>query len=248
MKRALMLLSTFPVLASCTAWNDLVSRDNTDQALPGIQTSINCSPDPTLVYSKTGDLIDTVYPVLHPSCAEDGAVKRSFIEVDTPWWSIFGPSRNTASNNPNEASDDDAGIVMTRQAAAGGSDPDTGGSLTVASGPTAGTNDGTNGDQGEDVPANDDTQGQGPTENDGSSNEPTDEQPKEVEAPDDDSPDVIERLDKAEKVTDKAEAEVKSLREKGASDEDMHDAEEKLQDAIEKEEEIRQEAKAAEDD
>lgn len=29
---------------------------------------IDCNPQPELIYSKTGDLIETVYPILHPMC------------------------------------------------------------------------------------------------------------------------------------------------------------------------------------
>jgi len=52
-------------LSAC-AQNAEINTRNSD--LPGIQTKINCNPEPTLVYAKTGQLIEKVYPILHPSC------------------------------------------------------------------------------------------------------------------------------------------------------------------------------------
>jgi len=105
MKRTLLTFSSLALLASCSTWDDLISRDLADPALPGVPTQINCNPEPTLIYSKAGDLIDRVFPVLHPSC--DGQVLGETVELDAPWWSIFGPPSRQATTFPMEATDDD---------------------------------------------------------------------------------------------------------------------------------------------
>ncbi len=121
--KPLLIASTIPLLASCSMWNDLVSRDATDLDLPGIQTVINCNPEPTLIYSKTGDLIDTVIPVLHPSCSGEEITRTSSRSFSGPWWTWFGPPAARAAFNPMESLDDDDPIVNPRNVAANDPNP-----------------------------------------------------------------------------------------------------------------------------
>jgi|GEM_PF-6999190 len=108
MKHSLYILATLPFLASCSNWDDLISRDVSNPELPGVPTQINCNPEPTLIYSKAGDLIDTVIPVLHPSCT--GQVLGETVELEAPWWSIFGPPSTRASFFPTESLDKDDNV------------------------------------------------------------------------------------------------------------------------------------------
>ena len=111
MKRSLLILTTLPFLAACSSWDDLISRDLVDPALPGIQTQIDCNPEPTLIYSKAGDLIDRIVPVLHPSCT--GQVLGETVELASPWWGFFGPPRSRASFFPTESLNDDDPVPRT---------------------------------------------------------------------------------------------------------------------------------------
>ncbi len=60
------------VLSAC-AQPDPIKLDDIRDArgdLPGFTTVINCSRAPRIVYDKFGEIIDTIHPVRHPSCAE----------------------------------------------------------------------------------------------------------------------------------------------------------------------------------
>lgn len=121
MKHSLLVASAIPLLASCSDWDALISRNITSSDLPGIPTQISCDPAPTLIYSKTGQLIDTIIPVLHPSCEEDGAVLSGGVTTGGPWWSKFGPPTYKPLVTRNAATDDD--YVPPRAASANPSEP-----------------------------------------------------------------------------------------------------------------------------
>lgn len=74
-------------LSAC-AQNAEINTRNSD--LPGIQTEIDCNPEPTLIFAKTGQLIEKVYPILHPSCvaAANRAANSQLEEEIRPHTSI----------------------------------------------------------------------------------------------------------------------------------------------------------------
>jgi len=107
MKHLILLTASLPFIASCSVFDGMVSRNITDSELPGIPTQINCNPEPTLIYSKAGDLIETIHPILHPTCGAQSSIGAVKGETATNWWSMFGPATNRASSLPTEATDDD---------------------------------------------------------------------------------------------------------------------------------------------
>ena len=123
MKHSILVVSTLPFLASCSAMGDMASRNATNLDLPGIQTQINCNPEPTLIYSKAGNLIDTVIPVLHPSCSAQSALGEVKNQSTRSWRDWFGPASLRTGTSPTEATDDDPTYVRSPDVAANSPSP-----------------------------------------------------------------------------------------------------------------------------
>lgn len=90
------------VVSACSSYDTFNSRNgqNVTAELPGVPTEIECDPKPQYIYSKSGDLIDTVMPVRHPSCPDKvtraGATDGS--ETSSGFFGgLFGPVTRTAS-------------------------------------------------------------------------------------------------------------------------------------------------------
>ncbi len=61
------------VLLSACAEPKIIELDDIRDArgdTPGINTEINCDPAPKHIFDKHGEIIDTVHPILHPSCKD----------------------------------------------------------------------------------------------------------------------------------------------------------------------------------
>ncbi len=110
MKHSILLIATLPFIASCSMFDGMVSRNVTDSEFPGIQTEINCNPAPVLIFSKSGDLIETVNPILHPTCNGQSSIGAVKGETAGPNWFSFGPATARASNSPTEATDDETNV------------------------------------------------------------------------------------------------------------------------------------------
>ena len=80
--------------------------------LPGIQTTINCNPEPLRVFSKTGDLIEISSPVLHPSCSGDA---KAVPAVKQPSQNLLAGILNGMNFGP--------ATVRTKTLEADGNDP-----------------------------------------------------------------------------------------------------------------------------
>ena len=64
------MLGTAILLSGCSVLEnvEIFKSTNGPGWLGGDELVIDCNPEPELIYSKTGDLIETVYPILHPVC------------------------------------------------------------------------------------------------------------------------------------------------------------------------------------
>lgn len=65
-----LIVCAAAALAAC-AQPDLISLDDIRVpagSLPGYDTIINCDRAPRYVFDKNGEIVDTIFPVLHPSC------------------------------------------------------------------------------------------------------------------------------------------------------------------------------------
>ncbi len=155
-------------LAACAGQQPMTSK-NPD--LPGIPTTINCNPEPELIYSKTGDLIETKYPVLHPSC-EAGAVAGVATRSDQslldrmmaaikPGPALYAPlSRLEADTDPvipeiRTALSGDTGSGEDAAPTSGSSSKD-----DTSGDATSGSNDGSGGNTTETGNSSDDTAGE----------------------------------------------------------------------------------------
>jgi len=64
---------------------------------------IDCNPTPELIYSKTGDLIETVYPILHPYC--EGFLGEQIVLPATALAAITGPRDDNRDDDDNRGFD-----------------------------------------------------------------------------------------------------------------------------------------------
>lgn len=253
MKHALLLITSLPLIAACSQLSDLASRSGADPELPGIPTTIDCNPQPTLIYGKTGQLLETVYPVLHPSCKEDGAVLGEAITNDRPWWALFGPPRNpvrVSSNLKDEDKPAAAAVVASLPAAAQPATFTTDENDTpLPTGQEAGI-------EAQSTPADTEDDQQNTNSAGGEDQTPAQDNVAETTKPavsqndaEDDKSEhaaLVKRLDEVEKITDMARQELQDLRAVGAPAERVDRAEKEFEAAEQEEDDIRALAKAAE--
>jgi len=121
MKHLILLTASLPFIASCSVFDGMVSRNITDSELPGIPTQINCNPEPTLIYSKAGDLIETIHPILHPTCGAQSSigviplnvasddnpapVPTPSLAISTPGAPADSPTPTNGAATPNQPND-----------------------------------------------------------------------------------------------------------------------------------------------
>lgn len=64
---------SFLVLAACASQEAPIQLDDIrdpGEALPGVAKVIECDPAPKYIYDKRGEIVETVHPILHPSCSK----------------------------------------------------------------------------------------------------------------------------------------------------------------------------------
>lgn len=104
MRRFIAILAV-PAVIACThdasvappIQLDDIRDDGTE--FPGVSKTINCDPAPKLIFDKHGEIVDEVYPILHPSCNKSGQ-KSARPSVSVPLTTIaLGPDDNPRSND-----------------------------------------------------------------------------------------------------------------------------------------------------
>lgn len=94
------LLAAAVALSACSSiQNAEVHRAGTVKLPFG--PKIDCNPQPELVYSKAGDLIETIYPILHPYC--DAANRPAETIWDRVVAFVTTGDRGSASTNGDPA-------------------------------------------------------------------------------------------------------------------------------------------------
>ena len=82
---------------------------------PGVPSEINCDPAPKHVFDKHGEIIDTVYPILHPSCQDDSKQSGGLAALFRPGPGLAMPTapRALADNNDDDNNNDNTAAVDT---------------------------------------------------------------------------------------------------------------------------------------
>lgn len=211
------LLCGAVVVTACVQTSEISTRS---ADLPGIPTTINCNPEPTLVYSKMGDLIDKVYPVLHPSCkaraASTAAIAKSNTnsgpDIEQPkrrFTSLFGPATYSFTSKLEADEDgtngDPADVVVANDVPVKevpGPAPD--GTEPVEPSDNPSDDDPVSGDPSGGDPSGGDPSGETPTEEEPNEETPTEEEPTEEE-PHEEEPQEEESEEPANEEEEEAE-------------------------------------------
>ena len=101
--RSIIAVAGVLAVSACAQAPDVISLDDIRDArgeLPGFDTVINCSKAPRYIFDKHGEIVDTIHPIRHPSCAAKEAREAAL-------------QRAAALRGPvNEATDDDVPVTL----------------------------------------------------------------------------------------------------------------------------------------